>query len=184
MRKRHFSKPIDKICAIAFPFMKCNYTKNIFMALPIYESNISTSVIWGKLISSLASAKMEFYEAALNIYLDNDSAYDLSENDQSKSLSLPYTATAQLLCLFPHPSKHHWFPSWTQVQQYPDVSVRDSDPSQTASGMDYSLRIMFGCIYRGCSLQLIKPPTPRDKGHLLFHCGWQRCPASGYSTGY
>ena len=161
VRKRHSSNPIDKMCAIAFPFMKCTYGTNV-MALPIYDSNTPTSVAWEKLISSLASTTMPLDEVALKFYpIDFDDGH--SEYDQSKSLSLPYTATAQLLCLFPHPSKHHWFPSWTQVQQYPDVSVRDSDPSQTTSGIDLSLRIMSGRIYRGCSLRLIKSPTPETK---------------------
>ena len=168
MRHRHSTKPNDKLCAIAFPFMKCNYATP-YMTLPIYDTNTPTSVAWEKLISSLASTMMEFNELGLETYLDyNDVEHDewedgQSEDDQSKSLDLPYTPTAQLLCLFPHPSRHHWFPSWTQVQQYPDVSVRDSDPSQTASGMDYSLRIMSGRIYRGCSLQLTKPHTPETK---------------------
>ena len=176
VRKRHSSNPIDKMCAIAFPFMKCTYGTYL-MALPIYDSSTPTSVAWEKLISSLASTTMTLDEGALMFYpIDFDDGH--SEYDQSQSLSLPYTATAQLLCLFPHPSKHHWFPSWTQVQQYPDVSVRDgdprdsdprdsdprdSDPSQTTSGMDFSLRIMSGRIYRGCSLRLIKPPTPETK---------------------
>ena len=144
--------------------MKCNYTIHPHITLPIYDSNTPTSVAWEILISTLASTTMNFDDS--NILPErNDIDVDLST--LSKGLSLPYT-TAQLLCLFPHPSKHHWFPSWTQVQQYPDVSVRDSnprdsDPSQTASGMDYSLRIMSGRIYRGCSLRLIKPPTPETK---------------------
>ena len=184
MRKRHSSNPIDKMCAIAFPIMKCNYGTNL-MTLPIYDSSTPTSVAWEKLISSLASTTMTLDDMALLVYPidndsedndsedndseDNDSEYvNDSEYDQFQSLSLPYTATAQLLYLFPHPSRHHWFPSWTQLQQYPDVSVRDSDPrdsdpSQTPSGMDYSLRIMSGRIYRGCSLRLIKSPTPETK---------------------
>ena len=44
-----------------------------------------------------------------------------------------------------------------------DSDPRDSDPSQTASCMDYSLPIMSGRIYRGFSLQLIRPPTPETK---------------------
>ena len=160
MRKRHSSNPIDKICAIPFLFMKCNYTRGLVMTLPIsvYDPNIPASAMWEKHISSLASTTMEFDEGMLGIYLGSH-----WEGELLKGLSLPYTPTAQLLRLFPHPSKHHWFPSWTQVQQYPDVSVRDSDPSQTTSGIDYSLRIMCGRIYRGCSLQLIKPPTPETK---------------------
>ena len=158
MRKRHSSNPIDKICAIAFPFVRCNYAWGLHMTLPIYDLNIPTSVAWEKLIWSLASTMMDFDEGELELYLDGNWELELF-----KSLGLPYTPTAQLLRLFPHPSKHHWFPSWTQVQQYPDVSVRDSDPSQTTSGIDYSLRIIFGRIYRACSLQLIKPPTPETK---------------------
>ena len=125
------------------------------MTLPIYDLNTPTSVAWEKLISSLASTRMDFNEVILEIYSGGNWELEL--------FKLPYTATAQLLRLFPHPSKHHWFPSWTQLQQYPDVSVRDSDPSQAASGMDYSLRIMIGRIYRGCSLQLIKTSTPETK---------------------
>ena len=168
MRQRHSSNPIDKICAMAFPFMKCNYTWDLDMTLPIYDPNTPTSVAWEKLISSLALTMMDFDERALTCNLGSK-----LEPELFKSLGLPYTATAQLLYLFPYPSKHHWFPSWTQVQQYPDMSVRDSDlrdtdprdsdPRQTASGMDYSLHITSGRIYRGCSLQLIKPPTPETK---------------------
>ena len=110
MRQRHSSNPIDKLSAIAFPFMKCNYTGCLLMTLPIYDSNTTTSVAWEKLISSLASTTMNMDDRGLDLYwidIDNDLEYILS--------SLPYTATAQLLCLFPHPSKHHWFPSWAQV---------------------------------------------------------------------
>ena len=174
MRQRHSSYPIDKICAIAFPFTKCNYVNHLYMALPIYDSNTPTSVAWENLISSLASTNMEFDDVTLQIYLDDSDSeydqlendqleYDQSEDDQSKCLSLPYTATAQLLRLFPHPSKHYWFPSWSQVQQYPDASVRDSDPSEPANDMEYCLPIMSGRIYQGCSLQLMKPHTPKTK---------------------
>ena len=160
MRQRHSSNPIDKVCAIAFLFMKCNYTWDPIITLPIYDSNTTTSVAWEKLISSLASTTIDFEERALVVNVRGKWSVEALW-----SLVLPYTATAQLLCLFPHPSKHHWFPSWSQVQQYPDVSERDSDASQsqTTSGIDYSLRIMSGRIYRGCSLQLIKPPTPGTK---------------------
>ena len=160
MHKRHSSNPNDKVCAIAFPFMKCNYAWDLEMTLPIYDSNTPTSVAWEKLISSLASTSMDFDEIALTINLGGK-----QELNSLRSLNLPYTPTTQLLCLFPHPSKHHWFPSWSQVQQYPDVSERDSDASrsQTTSGIDYPLCIMSGRIYRGCSLQLIKPPTPGTK---------------------
>ena len=164
MCNRHSSNPIDKICAIAFPLTKSNSIMPHYITLPIYDFNTPTSVAWEELISSLASTKMDLHEPSIlyQLFLDDRSqAYPVDM--LLKHLTPSYTFTTQLLSLFPHPSKHHWFPSWTQVQQYPNVSVRDSDPSQAANGMDYSLRIMSGRIYRGCSLQLIKPPTPKTK---------------------
>ena len=56
----------------------------------------------------------------------------------SRSVDLNPSPTIQLLRLFlPHPSRHHWFPSWTQVQQYPDVCMRGSDAGQY--GVEYLL---------------------------------------------
>ena len=152
MRGRHSSNPIDKVCAIAFPFQKRGSFNFHNITFPIYDPNTEVSVAWERLISSIASAKME--------------ADDLIENSY---LGFYRTSTIQLLCLFPHPSRHHWFPSWAQVQQYPDVSVQDDDdPVPVSEDIDYSLRIMSGRIYRGCSLELKQPPTP--KGNATYHC--------------
>ena len=148
MRGRHSSNPIDKVCAIAFPFQKCDGYNFHNVSFPIYDPGTAVSVAWERLISSIASAKME--------------SGDLLSPKPHR------TSTIQLLCLFPHPSRHHWFPSWAQVQQYPDVSVRDNDPVPVAGDMDYSLRIMSGRIYRGCSLELGLPHT--SNGKATYHC--------------
>ena len=145
MRGRYSSNPIDKVCAIVFPFQK----RIRDITLPIYDPSMSVSAAWDHLIPSITSTKMEFMS---NDFLVRKSPRPLN-----------HSPTIQLLRLFPHPSRHHWFPSWAQVQQYPDVSVRDNDPVLVTKGMDYSLRIMSGRIYRGCSLQLIHPPTPEKK---------------------
>ena len=164
MRGRHSSNLIDKVCAIAFPFQKHGSFNIHNVTLPIYDPNTPPSVAWERLISSIASAKMEYDDLW---YLGNPTLYDhdvwYSENPQFHR-----TTTIQLLCLFPHLSTHHWFPSWAQVQQYPDVSVRDNDPVPVAEDRDYSLRIVSGRIYRGCSLELKRPPTPKRKA--IYHC--------------
>ena len=131
---------------------------NFHVTFPIYDPSTPDSVAWERLISTIASAKMEF----------NDISYerDFTHFDR--------TTTIQLLYLFPHPSRHYWFPSWAQVQQYPDVSVRDNDPVLVAGNMDYSLHmdyslcIMSGRIYYGCSLELKWPPTSKAKA--AYHC--------------
>ena len=151
MRGRHSSNPIDKICAIAFPFQKRAVHNFHNITFPIYDPNTPISVAWERLISTIASTKMAFE--------------DSSSNDFQR------TTTIQLLCLFPHPSRHHWFPSWSQVQQYPDVSVRDNDPVLVTGEMDYSLRIMSGRIYRDCSLDLIRPPTSEGKAAYCCSMG-------------
>ena len=153
------------------------------MELPIYVSNTPISVAWAQLISCLTSTKMSnshFEDVLFNPRFIMPRPRGLlrmllrklfrktEQSDRPNDLvQLKPTPPIQLLHLFPHPSRHHWFPSWTQVQQYPDVSVRDNDQDSdlvlVAGGMDYSLRIMSGRIYCGCSLQLIQPPTPETK---------------------
>ena len=146
MRGRHSSNLIDKVCAIAFPFQKHGSFNIHNVTLPIYDPNTPPSVAWERLISTIASAKMESDVVRRN-------------NDIQR------TTTIQLLCLFPHPSRHHWFPSWTQVLQYPD---RDNDPIPVSGDMDYSLRIVSGRIYRGCSLKLHQSPT--SEREASYHC--------------
>ena len=150
MRGRHSANPIDKVCAIAFPFQKRITQNNHIVTFPIYDPSTPVPVAWERLISSIASAKMEKGDLI------------------NSGLGFHRTTTIQLLCLFPHPSRHHWFPSWAQVQQYPDVSVRDNDPVPVTGEMDYSLRIMSGRIYHGCSLELKWPPTSKEKA--AYHC--------------
>ena len=145
LRDRHSSNPIDKVCAIAFPFQKRG-DGNFRVTFPIYDPSTPVSVAWGRLISSIASARME--PGVCKDHL--------------------LTTTVQLLCLFPHPSKHHWFPSWAQVRQYPDVSIRDNDSIPVLRDMDYSLRIVSGRIYRGCSLELKHSPT--SDGVAAYYC--------------
>ena len=205
MHGRHSSNPIDKVFAIAFPFQK-RETHNVHnVTFPIYDPSTPVPVAWETLISSIASAKMEVEDLSEYRLGPYGTGYDFAR-----------TPTIQLLCLFPHPSRNHWFPSWTQLQQYPDVSVREIAPVPTqslqqypdvpareiapvpiksrrfyfnlsrlwtshakanAGGMDYSvqagdkdysLRIMSGRIYRGCSLELGLPHT--SNGKATYHC--------------
>ena len=82
---------------------------------------------------------------------------------------LGMTPTIQLLCMFPHPSRHHWFPSWTQFLYI-------------TGSMDCSLRIISGRIYCGCSLQLSKQQSSR---RAIYRCtmngkdAWFQASATG-----
>ena len=151
IRDRHSSNPIDKVCAIAFPFQKRG-NGDFHVTFPIYDPSTPVSVAWRGLISSIASTEMDVSDFMANQGQDIFSR----------------TTTVQLLCLFPHPSRHHWFPSWTQVLQYPDVSIRDNDPIPVAEDMDYSLRIVYGRIYRDCSLKIKRCHTSKEKAS--YHC--------------
>ena len=159
MRGRHSSKPIDKVCAIAFPFQK-RQQGSFDVKFLIYDPSTPVSVVWERLISSIASTK--------NKSMTCDEGYRRSKTKQSPTIQLLQSPTIQLLRLFPHPSRHHWFPSWAQLQQYPNVSVQDNDPVMAAGDMDYSLRIVPGRMYHGCSLKLKQPPTSEEKA--AYHC--------------
>ena len=162
---RYASNAMDRVFAIAFPFTRHESMdeNHLEMILPIYNPNTPIPVAWAQLISSIASTEMEafeigspFLENKRNLYKDH------------YLIQACQTPTIQLLRLFPHPSKDHWFPSWAQVQRFPDVSVRDLDSFPIPGGTDYSLRIMSGRIYRDCTLQLIQPSTPGTKA--IYRC--------------
>ena len=157
LRGRHASNPMDRVFAIAFPFTRHESYDNkdsIFqgMTFPIYDSKTPIPIAWEQLISSIASIKMEDCDIP-----------DLPEDEYDYVIEVSHTPTIQLLRLFPHPSNNHWFPSWAQIQQYPDVSVRDDGPVLAPEGTDYSLQITSGRVYRDCTVQLIQPPTPETK---------------------
>ena len=62
IRRRHSSNPIDKVCAIAFPFKKHESFNNNCMTLPIYDPSTPVSIAWEQLISSIASTEMEIFD--------------------------------------------------------------------------------------------------------------------------
>ena len=160
MIRRHSSNPVDKVCSIAFPFQKRG-SRKVDVKFPIYDPNIPVSVAWDQLIPVITSTQMH----VLDVYPAID------RRDLGPSTHGP---TIQLLRLFPHPSRHRWFPSWTQVLQYPDVSVRDNNQgpwheiNPGPDMKDYSLKIASGRIYRDCSLQLSQLPTPEKQA--VYSC--------------
>ena len=162
---RYSSKPIDKVYSIAFLFQRHGYLgleRNVIV--PIYDPSTTASVAWGRLISSIASIDM----ADFFVY------YPLTSQGETPK-HVRQTPTVQLLRLFPHPSRHHWFPSWTQVQQYPNISVRDDDPALITGGTNYSLHIKSGRIYHGCSLELVPRFQPLTSGEKSIY----RCTMNG-----
>ena len=86
------------------------------MTFPIYDPGIPLLEAWDQFISIIASTFIDHMDIHKAPTWDDD------------LMRASHPPTIQLLRLFPHPSRHHWFPSWAQVQQYPDVSVRDNDP--------------------------------------------------------
>ena len=164
MQGRYASNAMDRVFAVAFPFTRHESIDDSHrMILPIYNPDIPVSVAWEQLISCIASTEMEDHDIG-SPFLENKC--DLDKNHYL--IQACQTPTIQLLRLFPHPSKDHWFPSWAQVQKYPDVSVRDLDSFPAPEGTDYSLRIMSGRVYRDCTLQLIQPSTPETKA--IYRC--------------
>ena len=59
MRGRHSANPIDKVCAIAFPFQKRVPSYFIKLHSPYMTLNTPISVAWERLISTITSTKME-----------------------------------------------------------------------------------------------------------------------------
>ena len=153
MRGRQSSNPTDKVCALALPCQKRTRFFWVDLTYPIYDAGTSAPEAWERLVVSLTSTRIE--ESELHLQIGN-----MRPNNVIQAC---HNMTTQLLRLFPHPSEQHWFPSWNQVLQYPDVSIRDNDSGLTTEGKKCSLHIRTGRIYRGCSLQLIQAPTSEKK---------------------
>ena len=171
MQGRHFSNPMDRVFAIAFPFTRHESYHAIdgdtgppSMTLPIYDPKTPIPVAWELLISSIASTGMEGSDIP-----------DLPEDKFDNVIQVSQTPTIQLLRFFPHPSRDHWFPSWAQIQKYPDVSVKDHAPARAPArapkGTDYSLQIKSGRVYRDCTIQLLQSSTPTTKAIYLSTIG-------------
>lgn len=128
-------------CKVALPLQQHGFCRSGNVVFPIYDPSTPVSVAWGHLISGINTAKME--RADLE---------DMPLDKLNVQRPVTQTPTIQLLHLFPHPSRHHWFPSW----------CKNNDPGLVvAGGTNCSLRMSFGRIYHGCSLQLIQPSTPK-----------------------
>lgn len=79
---------------------------------------------------------------------------------------------ANLLCLFPHPSANHYFPSWAQVQDFPNIlfEAEGSDPMiEIPSGRDGSpeipqgcgINFQFGWIFKGVRFERLSSDTAK-----------------------
>ena len=65
----------------------------------------------------------------------------------------------QLLTLFPHPSAEHWCPSWSQIMNYPNISITepqlpDGEPPQISA----PLLVYAAHLYREVNLSRVTNP--------------------------
>ena len=149
IRDRDATNTLDKLFALSIPFHKREHGmdgRGKKITLPVYDPQMPIPVAWAHIIASFASTNI---------------GKGFAPYDELKPVT--QDTTTQLLCLFPHPSRDHWFPSWDQVGRYPDVSITEKHLAPGAESVDCSLRITYGRIYRGCSLQLIQSPTSTTK---------------------
>lgn len=92
---------------------------------------------------------------ASNLCLDFQYSTDTSKNQRPV-----YSVIHQLMDIFPHPSSKHWFPSWSQVSSYPDVSVTEIESPDPLGEEFLSMGgrgpLIFGPenpIYKNCQLR-------------------------------
>jgi len=99
-------------------------------------------------------------EAAWSYFASNLSLDFQYPTDKSKNRRPVYGVIHQLMDIFPHPSSKHWFPSWSQVSSYPDVSITEIE-SPDCTGEDFLSvggrgPLIFGPenpIYKNCQLR-------------------------------
>lgn len=109
--------------------------------VPVYRPTDTPEIAWSHFASNLS--------------LDFQYSADTSKNRRSV-----YDVIHQLIDIFPHPSSKYWYPSWSQVSSYPDVSVTEIE-SPDCSGEEFLSvggrgPLIFGPenpIYKNCQLR-------------------------------
>ena len=134
MQHRCASNPLDKVAGLFF-FLFNQRCQGDFVSakpcdtVPTYIPSETPSYAWNRLVKTAAR---------------------IEEDDEEELMSFG----VQLLKIFPHPSAEHWFPSWAQVMQYPDVSIQEH---QLEDGVqperECSLHINVGRLYKGCDIR-------------------------------
>lgn len=137
MRGRVAFKPLDKIWGLYFPCLESlsrrTPTASESLILPLYDENAEPEHAWQLFVRALAKIEEPCAESAWR-------AYACPRAD---------TLALYLLSNFPHPSAEHWFPSFRQVEAYPNVSLQEPQlDDQTAPRMNAPLCIKWGRLYR------------------------------------
>lgn len=149
LKDRYSSNPVDRVGALLYfcihpPEDPGNALQVAKTALPAYRSDETPEEAWKRLVCATAQV------------WTTECSYCIS----------PGHFAQQLMELFPHPSAAHWFPSWTQLINYPDVSHQEPQlPDGIPPQMDCSLRLYGGHLYRGVTLRKIMDP---ENGHGII----------------
>lgn len=143
MKGREADKPQNKIWGLFFPCLFLSLgrgtpTAGESIMLPSYDENHKPEHAWQLLVHALAKNEGPRAEPAGGICAG------------------PIADTLALyLLLTPHPSAEHWFPSWDQINSYPEFSLQESQlDDQKAPSMNVPLSIKWGRIYRRVQLTM------------------------------
>ena len=60
-----------------------------------------------------------------------------------------------LLTLFPNPGPEHWYPTWDQFMDFPELSYEPQLPDGACTQANTALRVNSGQLYRGCMLHQV-----------------------------
>ncbi|KAF8475086.1 hypothetical protein BDZ91DRAFT_789312 [Kalaharituber pfeilii] len=161
---RFVSHPVDRVSALAYLFLhrydfeiltdseRClpeRVAQHTTLKIPSYDPFEHEEDAWARLVHTTAQ-----------LWVAQCHCCDVN------------LAATQLLKLFPHPSEEHWFPSWAQVMQYPDVSVKEPQLADSIPPrMDCSLLIYGGCLYRNVKLCIAPSKDFNHSGYIASAMG-------------
>jgi len=60
-----------------------------------------------------------------------------------------------LLMLFPNPGPEHWYPTWNQFMDFPELTYEPQLPDRTPPQANTPLILNSGRLYRGCTLHQV-----------------------------
>lgn len=142
MNRRSASNPVDRIMGLVFwlrhPSSNLKgggdiWESNIPDFLPVYDPSEPLEDAWARVVAWVSR---------------------LSPSCIVQCCGNNFSVAVQMLIIFPHPSREHWFPSWAQVEAY-TKNIYLQEPQleyEIMPSRDYSMRLLYGHVYRNCTV--------------------------------
>lgn len=134
IQQREATNPVDRVATLVYLYRGTSGSKVTRPILPVYNPSESPEAAWVRLMNTIQ---------------ETDALTGIDSLDGRLRLEL------HLLMLFPNPGPEHWYPTWDQFMDFPELTYETQLPERTPPQANTPLRVTSGRLYRGCTLHQV-----------------------------